>query len=433
MTSLQSLASTPPMGWNSFDCYNASVTEAEIKANADIFARRLAPFGWEYVVVDFCWSHPSPKLELAPDLEALPDGMLSPDLALDAISRQIPSPNRFPSSVNGQGFKPLGDYIHGLGLKFGIHIMRGIPRQAVQQNLPIVGGLHARDIAQPESICTWLNHMFGVDMSKPGAQDYYNSLFELYARWGVDYVKVDDISYPYYAAETEALYHAIESCGRPMILSLSPGPAPLESAEHLRQYAHLWRISADFWDDWAQLKKLFVLCRDWTPLITPGHWPDGDMLPLGRLSVRGPQAQPRWSNFTQPEQFALMSLFTIFRTPLMIGSDLLTADEFTFSLLTNPEVLAVNQHSQNTRVLFFDDQAASWAADVPDSTEKYVALFNLSDADRSVALQLSDLGFSASCQIRDLWQRNDLPGTFSNTFAPSLPAHGAGLYRVMPV
>ncbi len=424
------LASTPPLGWNSFDCYNASVTEAEMKANAEIFAQRLAPFGWQYVVLDFCWSHPTPQLENAPDLELLPDGTLKPDLCLDSVSRQMPAPNRFPSSVGGQGLKPLGDYIHSLGLKSGIHVMRGIPRQAVQQNLPIVGGLRARDIADTSSTCQWLNHMYGVDMSKPGAQAYYDSIFELYAQWGVDYIKVDDISYPYHAAEIEAIHRAIESCGRPMVLSLSPGPAPLESAAHLRQFANAWRISGDFWDDWEQLKKHFALCRDWTPHIAPGHFPDADMLPLGKLSLRGPQAEPRRTNFTQPEQYALMSLFAIFRSPLMIGSDLPSADEFTFSLLTNPEVLEVNQHSENTRVLLFDEHFAAWTVDVPARAEKYLAVFNLSDTDRSIAVQLPELGFPAACQIRDVWQRADLPGTFSGIFAPVLPAHGAGLYKI---
>jgi hypothetical protein len=432
MTFLSLRAATPPMGWNSFDCFNASVREHEVRANAEIVAQRLAPFGWQYIVVDFCWSHPHPKLELSPDLEILSDGCVSPDLVLDGYSRQLPALNRFPSAANGQGFKPLGDYIHSLGLGFGIHIMRGIPRQAVEQNLPIVGGLCASDIAQRESTCTWLNHMYGVDMSKPGAQSYYNSLFELYAKWGVDYIKVDDIAYPYHAQEIEAVQKAIEHCGRPMTLSLSPGPAPLESAAHLRKYANLWRISADFWDSWEQLKKQFTLCRDWTPHITPGHWPDADMLPLGRLSVRGPQAESRWTRFTQPEQYALMSLFAIFRSPLMIGSDLSATDDFTFTLLTNPEVLSVNQHALNPRVLFMDDCRAAWVADTLLSNAKYLALFNLDDHEAWVTTRLSELELPSanSYQIRDLWQRCNLPVHREDDFSPKLPAHGGSLYRI---
>jgi hypothetical protein len=462
MTVLHTLASSPPLGWNSFDCYNASVTEAEVKANANVLAQRLSRYGWQYVVVDFCWSHPTPQLELSPDLQLLPDGNVIPSLVLDSLSRQIPASNRFPSAAGGRGFQPLGDAIHALGLKFGIHIMRGIPRQAVQQNLPIAGGFHARDIADLESTCTWLNHMYGVDMSKPGAQTYYNSLFDLYARWGVDYIKVDDLSHPYHAPEIEAIYHAVASCGRPMVVSLSPGPTPLTSAPHVRQYANLWRISGDFWDDWGQLKKQFALCRDWTPHIESQHWPDADMLPIGSLSRRGPQANPRQTNFTRAEQVALLSLYAIFRSPLMIGADLPTTDEFTFSLLTNPEVIAVNQHSLNTRVLFFNANSAAWVADAPQSTDKYLALFNLGDTDCTLAVPLAELvqnqgtsparrtddradssicgapqalstqavGCSDACQIRDLWRRIDLPDYFTTTFAHSLPAHGGGLYRI---
>lgn len=431
MTDLNTLASTPPLGWNSFQCFNASVTEAEVKANADIIAQRLVPFGWNYVVVDFCWSHPCPPLADSPDLEILPDGNVLPLLALDSISRQIPAPERFPSAANGQGFKPLGEYIHGLGLKFGIHLMRGIPRQAVQQNLPITGNLRARNIAQPESICTWLNHMYGVDMSKPGAQEYYNSIFELCADWGVDYIKMDDMTYPYHAPEIEAVYHAIEACGRPMILSLSPGPTPLEAATHVRQYANLWRISADFWDDWDQLKKHFALCCDWAPFIESHHWPDADILPLGSLSLRGPYPQPRKTNFTRPEQFTLMSLLAIFRSPLIIGSDLSTTDEFTFSLLTNPEVLALNQNSQNPRFLFFNGQTAAWISEVPGSADQYLAVFNLSDTDLPVVVPLADLGLSVPCKFRDLWLRADLPGLFEGAFSQTISAHGAGLYRLI--
>lgn len=430
MALLHTLATTPPLGWNSFDCYNASVTEAEVRANAEVLARRLAPFGWEYVVVDFCWSHPRPPLENSPDLPLRPDGTVAPLLTLDGLGRQIPAVNRFPSAADGRGFGPLGDYIHSLGLKFGIHIMRGIPRQAVEANLPIAGGRRAREIARPESICPWLNHMYGVAMEQPGAQAYYDSLFALYAAWGVDYVKVDDIAYPYQAAEIEAIHQAMEACGRPMVLSLSPGPAPLDARGHLRRHANLWRISADFWDSWGQLRAQFALCRAWTPHIDVGHWPDADMLPLGRLSLRGPQAEPRWSRLSHAEQRTLMTLFAITRSPLMIGSDLPSADAFTFALLTNPEVLGVNQHSRSTRVLTFHEEAAVWVADAPDGAGQYLAIFNLSDQDCAIPVALRDLGRAGPIVIRDLWAQRDLPGCYEDRFAPLIVAHGSGLYRV---
>jgi hypothetical protein len=188
---------------------------------------------------------------------------------MDEYSRLMPVPRRFPSASDGKGFKPLADYIHGMELKFGIHIMRGIPRQAVAWSSRIKDtNITAADIADTDSTCKWLNHMYGVDMTKKGAPEYYDSLFELYAAWGVDYVKVDDISSPYHAPEIEAIQKAINKCGRPMVLSLSPGPTPIEQAEHVKKYANLWRISGDFWDRWDALLKMFDLCAEWQTHIT---------------------------------------------------------------------------------------------------------------------------------------------------------------------
>jgi alpha-galactosidase len=428
---MPSFVNKPPLGWNSYDSYNASVTEAEVKANADVLARDLLPFGWEYVIVDFCWSHPSPKLLLSPDLELASDGSLTPMLTLDPYGRQIPASNRFPSAAGGQGFKPLADYLHIKGLKFGIHIMRGIPRQAVAENRSILGtDLHATDIANPAGACKWLNHMFGVDMSKPGAQAYYDSLFQLYADWGVDYVKVDDIAYPYAAAEIEGVHQAIENCGRPIVLSLSPGSTPLEQAEHVKQHANLWRISGDFWDHWEQLRDLFPLAASWAPHIEPGHWPDADMLPLGLIELRGPISEkPHLTRFTQPEQIAYLSLCAIMRSPLMFGGSLLDLDEFTRSLLCNREVLAVNQGSINNRVLVFDEEIAVWAADIPGSEDRYLAVFNLSDKVHTIPIELAALGLTYPSQVTDLWTGGlqDIAGA---QFVPEVPMHGGGLYRL---
>ena len=427
-----SLALRPPMGWNSYDSYNASVTEAEMKANADVLARELLPYGWEYVVVDFCWSHPSPRLLMSPDLGVAPDGSLTPALELDPYGRQMPAPNRFPSAAGGLGFKPLADYIHLKGLKFGIHIMRGIPRQAVHKDLPILGtDLHASDVANPASTCKWLNHMYGVDMSKPGAQAYYNSLFQLYADWGVDYIKVDDIAYPYSQDEIEGVRRAIDNCGRPMVLSLSPGPTPLERTGHVKRYANLWRISGDFWDHWDQLRTLFDLAARWAPHIGPGHWPDADMLPLGLIELRGPiSAKPHRTRFMHDEQTAYMSLCAIMRSPLMFGGSLPDLDDFTLSLLTNRDVITLNQDSINNRVLYIEDDVAVWTADIPGSENCYLAVFNLSNGVQSVPVDLATLGLSSTCQVKDLWT-SCVYNISGSQFVPEIPAHGAGLYRLM--
>ena len=170
-----------PMGWNSWDCYGPAVDEATVRKNAEFMAEHLKQHGWEYVVVDIQWSNPT-----ASEHEYQP----FTELCMDEYSRLIPAENRFPSSAGGKGFAPLAEYIHSLGLKFGIHIMRGIPRQAVHQNTKIKGSKKtARQIAQTASICGWNTDMYGVDVSKEGAREYYDSLFELYASWGVDFIK----------------------------------------------------------------------------------------------------------------------------------------------------------------------------------------------------------------------------------------------------
>ncbi|MGA2264550.1 MAG: glycoside hydrolase family 27 protein [Acidobacteriota bacterium] len=260
-----------------------------------------------------------------------------------------------------------------------------------------------------------------------------DSILVLYAGWGVDFIKADDMTSPYHAGEIEALSRAIKKCGRPMVLSLSPGPADLARVEHLKANAQLWRISNDFWDRWQDLKRQFELCRIWTRYIGPSTWPDADMLPLGRIGIRAERGDDRQTRFTQDEQYALMSLSCIFRSPLMLGGDLPSNNPFTLSLLTNEEVLAVNQQSANNRELFARGNQIAWTADVPGSPAKYVALFNIADdGPATIEVSLSDLGFSGRCSVRNLWQKKDLGG-YEGTFKAAIPVHGGGLFRVSPI
>jgi alpha-galactosidase len=358
-------AAKPPMGWNSWDCFATTVTEAQTKAQTDVMADKLKAHGWEYIVVDIQWYEPKANSF---------NYRRNAELTMDEFGRLWPATNRFPSAVNGVGFKSLADYVHGKGLKFGIHLMRGIPRQAVRQNTVVKGTtFRARDIANTNSVCEWNPDMYGVDMTKPGAQEYYDSVFQLIASWDVDYVKVDDLSRPYHAneKEVEAIRKAIDRTGRPMVLSLSPGETALTAAEHVMQHANLWRISDDFWDNWPALHEQFERLRKWNPFRGPGHWPDADMLPLGVLDLGR-----RKTRFTPDEQYTLMTLWSIARSPLMHGGDMTRMDDFTLSLLTNDEVLAVNQDSSANRELYHRDGLVAWGADVPNSKDKYVALFN---------------------------------------------------------
>jgi len=361
-------APTPPMGWNSWDSFATTITEVQVKAQADVMAAQLERHGWQYLTVDIQWYEPAATGY---------DYRAGAKLAMDEWGRLLPAINRFPSAAGGAGFKPLADYVHAKGLKFGVHLMRGIPRQAVAANTPVKGTpYHAADIANPRSVCEWNTDMYGVDMTKPGAQAYYDSVFALFAEWGVDFVKVDDMSRPYPAnqAEVEAVRTAIDHAGRPMVLSLSPGETALSAAEHVQGHANMWRISDDFWDNWPALAEQFERLRQWTPFCGPGHWPDADMLPFGVLDLGR-----RTTHFTRDEQRTVMTLWSVARSPLVMGGDLTKLDDFTLALLTNDEVLAVNQRSTGGHQLFNRDNLIGWAADVPGTADKYVALFNARD------------------------------------------------------
>lgn len=421
----KSLAPVPPMGWNSWDSYGTDVREEQVKANADVMAKKLARFGWKYIVVDIEWYVPGAAGHEYKEGAAV---------AMDEYGRLLPAVNRFPSAANGAGFKPLADYVHARGLKFGIHIMRGIPRQAVEKNLPILGTpYHAADIADKVHICEWNPDMYGVDMSKPGAKAYYESIAKLYAQWGVDFVKADDMRpydqrQPEYTAISEALHHT----GRPIVLSLSPGPAPVPFAGVLEAQAQMWRISDDFWDNWKLMLQQFDYTRNWAPYIGKNDtWPDADMLPLGAIRVHSSPSseKPNHTLLTPDEQQTLMTLWSIFRSPLIFGGDLPTTDDATFALLTNPEVLQVDQDSKGNNQVLDKAGIRVWTAESSDEKTHYIAVFNLNDTAQPVDFTWDELGMKLSQpDVRDLWKRAGLGK--KDRLQVQLNPHASAFYAV---
>lgn len=372
-------ASTPPLGWNSWDCFGTTVTEQQVKEQADAMVKYLLPSGYSYLTVDIEWYEPESKGH-SYDPKAV--------LTMDEYGRLTPGLKKFPSAADGKGFKHLADYVHAKGLKFGIHIMRGIPRQAVEKNTPVFGtNVKAQDIAIKSSICAWNPDMYGVDATKPEGQAYYNSIVQMYADWGVDFIKCDDISRPYddvQKAEIEALRKAIDKTGRHILLSLSPGATPVKMGDHVMNHANMWRITDDFWDRWGLLSAMFERLDAWTPFRGPGHFPDADMLPIGIVEFKRP------TNFTKNEQYTLMSLWAIGRSPLILGGDMTKLDDFTKEILTNPEMLKVNQQSTNNRQVSREKNLIVWTADVPNSKDKYVALFNAQSKGENLDLNDAD-------------------------------------------
>ena len=421
----KSWAQTPPMGWNSWDCYGPTVEEHEVKANADYMADHLKEYGWKYIVVDIRWFVENDK--------AGGYNQTDPRYVIDEYGRYQPAVNRFPSAADGKGFKELADYIHSKGLKFGIHIMRGIPKVAVEQKFPILGtdGITADQIYTTELQCKWLRDNYTILADQPGAQEYYNSLFDLYAEWEIDFIKIDDLSRPYHQAEIELIRKAIDQCGRPIVLSTSPGETPIEAADHVREHANMWRMVDDVWDTWNHITHLMDISQQWYPYIAPGTWPDCDMIPLGRISIRGERGEDRMSRLTSDEQYTLMTLFTIFKSPLMFGGDLPSNDEFTLSLLTNEEVLRMHRESTDVRQLFQEDGKVAITSKNPNTGEVYLALFNISDNETpvEVSVDLAELGLDAECTVMDLWSNEDL-GTASGTFSQPLAAHASGLFKL---
>jgi alpha-galactosidase len=421
-TNYYNWALTPPMGWNSYDAFGDSVTEAEVLANAQYLKDKLATHGWQYVVVDYRWYDPGAH-------DNNPNGRKGVALTMDQYGRLLPSPNRFPSAADGAGFKPLADKIHAMGLKFGIHVMRGIPRLAVKANMPIEGSdFHAWD-ASSFSLCPWNPDMFGVDAKEPAGRAYYDSILRLYASWGVDFIKVDDLSRPYSKDEIEAIRQAIDKCGRPIVFSTSPGETARSEALHIATHANMWRMSDDFWDNWKSLNHAFDLDYAWQGIGGPGHWPDSDMIPLGRIGIRSVGGDRR-THFTHDEQVTLVSMWCLAPSPLMLGMNLPDNDNWTLSLLTNDEALAINQDplGKPARRVSKTGGAEVWVKELKDGSLA-VGLFNRGRATTDATLTWSDAGLTGKQTVHDVWSHKDV-GVFENQLTQSVPSHGSVLWRV---
>ena len=411
---------TAPMGWNSWDCYGAAVTEDIVRKNADFMAKHLKKYGWEYITVDIQWYEPDVKThEYTPFAK----------LCIDEYSRVIPAENRFPSSAGGKGFAPLAEYVHSLGLKFGIHIMRGIPRQAVYERTKIKGtDKTAADIAKTDSICAWNTDMYGVDPAKPGAKEYYDSIFELYASWGVDFIKCDDIAreLPKEESELIMLSDSLKGCGRDMVLSLSPGPALLEKAELYKQVSNMWRITDDFWDNWQLLYNMFERCEKWAPHNGAGHWADADMLPIGY--IKQDYSPDITTQFTKDEQVTMLTLWSIFRSPLIIGGEMTKFDDFTMSLLTNEGILKMHRNARHSHQVWRRKMNGSeivlWTAADAEGGQ-YAALFNIGENAADISVPLTELEIYEAKDITELWSNEAF---HADNISADLAPHSAKAY-----
>ena len=443
------VAATPPLGWNSWDAYGLTITESQFRANVDVLRNKLKPYGWEYAVIDEGWFLENPQTRPTPEKLVY---------AIDAHGRYVPVPARFPSagvagktsSVTGHtapgetnsvtmeetSFSALGAYVHAQGLKFGIHIVRGIPRVSVARDLPIEGSsFHATDLTDKADLCPWDPTNYGVKDNAAG-QAWYDSLIRQCAGWGVDLIKVDCISdRPYKLSEIQQIRRAIDKTGRPMLLSLSPGPTALSHAAEVSGLSNMWRIADDHWDVWSSggkafpqgVKDQFARLAAWEPFAGPGHWPDADMLPIGQLKPVPGWGAPRASGLTPDEQRTEVTLWAIARSPLIIGGNLTLLDPATTALLTNREVLRISQTALHSAEVLHEGDLIAWRADMPGGG-KAIALFNLGETEIAPSKLLSDFGADLSgrdWKVSDVWDGG--AAVAGRQFVERIPPHGCVL------
>ena len=426
------VAAVPPMGWNSWDAYGLTITEPQFRDNVEVLKAKLLPYGWRYAVIDEGWYFENPQDRSTPE---------KLHYAIDAFGRYVPVPERFPSAAKPGGgpaaegqvfpgaklaatiettsFAALGEWVHAQGLKFGIHIVRGIPRASVERNLTIEGSsFHVGDAADRTDACPWDPTNWGVKDNAAG-QAWYDSLLRQYAAWGVDLIKVDCIAdHPYKEDEILMIRRAIDKAGRPMVLSLSPGPTALDHAKEVGELANMWRISNDLWDVWDPagkdfpqgLKGQFARTAAWAKYARPGNWPDADMLPLGELRPAAGWDAPRATRLKPEEQQTMVTLWAMARSPLIVGANLTLLDDATLKLLTNREAIAIDQTAMESSEVLHDGSSIVWRARLPDGREA-VAIFNVGDVPVRVERRLADFGTGLGTKkwrVKNVWTGEEM-------------------------
>jgi alpha-galactosidase len=428
-------APTPPMGWSEWDSYGLTITEADFRANAAVLAS-LRHYGWQYAMLDAGWYEDDPA-------NAQRSGR---HYQLDGNGQLIPAVNRFPSAADGEGFKRLADWLHTRGLKLGIHVMLGIPRQAVERDALLAGSaFRASEAADTTQTCPWDSEFYAVKDNAAG-RAWYDSIAKQYANWGVDLIKLGCVSdRPYRSSEIRQISEAIRTTRRPMVLSLSPGPPPQEYASFVGKYAQMWRVSVEHWDVWTTpkskssfpigLRDEFDILAKWAPLVKSGNWVDPDGLPNGWLGPHPAWGQARSSQLTHDEQRSEFTLWAFARAPLIEGANLTRLDPFTRELMTDRVLLDIDQNARESHPITDLppewNQVRIWEAQTLRSgrLRHSFAFFNLGDTPLHLHARWAELGLSSGTHIaRDLRNRRQLAP--SEQVEVVLPEHGSAVYCV---
>ncbi|MBS1604343.1 MAG: putative Ig domain-containing protein [Bacteroidetes bacterium] len=390
----EKIALTPPMGWNSWNIYAAKINQSLVEANAKAMASSgLIDHGWSYMNIDDCW-------------QGARGG------AFHAI---LPDSNVFPD------MQALCDEVHSLGLKIGIYSTPWVESYGhhIGGSAMNADGLFERTKENIPRNKKQLPYAIGT-------YTFLNNDVRQFTTWGFDYLKYD--WNPIEVPETKAMYEALRNSGRDVILSLS-NSAPFAGAADWAAWSNAWRTGGDIRDSWNSLKSRLFTQDKWAPYAGPGHWNDPDMMIVGYVGW-GKGARP--TMLTPDEQYTHVSAWCLMSVPLLLGCDMTRLDAFTTSLLTNDEVLALDQDplGRQATVISRQGEAGIMAKDLEDGS-KAVGLFNPGDslATQQLTLRWSDLGITGKYIVRDLWRQKDL-GTFEGEFSADVRRHGVVLVTV---
>ncbi|HEY4788385.1 MAG TPA: putative Ig domain-containing protein [Bacteroidales bacterium] len=384
----EKVALTPPMGWNHYNIYGVHVNQEEILAQAKaMVSSGLINHGWSYINIDDGWQG-----KRGGELKAImPDSSLFPDMQV------------------------LCNKVHDMGLKIGTYSTPWVESYGHR-----VGG----SAMNPEGTFEATREKIAKNKKllpyAIGTYHFWNNDVKQFAKWGFDYLKYD--WNPNELPETKEMYDDLRASGRDILLSLS-NSTPFASIAELSQVSNAWRTGGDIKDEWKSLKSRLFTQDKWAPYAGPGHWNDPDMMVLGVVGWNSQEKRP--TRLTPDEQYTHMSAWCLMSVPLLLGNNLTKLDEFTLSLLTNDEVIAVNQDplGKQATVISMQGEAGVMAKDMEDGS-KAVGLFNPGDnGAQEVVLKWSDLGIKGRYIVRDLWRQKDL-GTFEGEFKANVAMHG---------
>ncbi|MDN3016888.1 alpha-galactosidase [Paenibacillus sp. BSR1-1] len=405
-SSYNTLAQRPFMGWSSWSSIRKKPTEENIKAAAYIMAAKFKSHGYEYVNLDDYYQ-------------------LDWTTTVDKYGRWVVDPKKFPN-----GMKAVGDYIHKKGLKFGLYVTLGIPKGAIDQNTPIEGTpFHAKDIvdlSMGQKVSFNFDNMYSIDYSKPGAQEYINSWARLFASYGVDYLKIDGVRNQD-IPDIEAWATALEKTERPIHVELSNN-LDIHHISTWQQLSNGWRTDHDVEaygtptnTNWKKVSRRFSDVANWQPHAGPGGWNDLDSLNVANGSKDG---------LTEDEKRSYISLWAIAASHFVIGNDLTKLDNYGISLLTNDEIIGVNQSGIPGKRLFKTDDSQVFYQKLQDGSYN-IGLFNTGTLTQKVTVNWSDLGIQGPAIVHDMWSHQDL-GSEDSGFTARLATHDSRMIHVVP-